>query len=238
MAPILLYAIFYIRQLEAYVNLDDSDSAQEIFQKCDRDLESGSVNWYNAYELYIIMLFRRRKYETIKPSLQKVLQHPTYRHQRSKRHETCRIILALLHYLSLLGKVKTEANKKFRFRKFLNEIPIYSQDKRGHNITVLIIQILILIQTKKYDQLTDRIEAIEKYTSRYLRNDENFRSNCFIKMLLQVPKRNFHKVAVLRHAKPYIEKLATVPLLESKQSYEIEIIPYEHLWEYVLESLG
>ncbi len=56
-------------------------------------------------------------------------------------------------------------------------------------------------------------------------------------MRIQLPKRNFHKVAVLRHAKPYVDKLATMPQSKSKQFFEVEIIPYEHLWEFVLESL-
>ena len=125
----------------------------------------------------------------------------------------------------------------FRLKKFLNDIPIFSRDKRGYNIPVLIIQILFLIVNKKYERLSDRMEAIEKYTTRYLKKNENFRSNCFIKMLLQIPKRNFHRVAVERHAKKYRDKLKSVPLSIANQAYEVEIIPYAHLWEYVLESL-
>jgi len=236
-APIALVAIFKVRQLEAYIGLDDFENGRKVFRQCDRQIEPGVVHWYNSYELYMLLLFRTKKYHSLSTIFEKATQHPAYKHQTTKRHERFRIFQAFIYYLSLLDRVKLGVTKDFRLQRFLNELPIHSQDKRGYNVTVLMIQILILIQSKQHDKLTDRIEAIEKYTSRYLRNDENFRSNCFIKMLLQVPKRNFHKVAVLRHAKPYIEKLATVPLLKSKQSYEIEIIPYEHLWEYVLESL-
>ena len=109
--------------------------------------------------------------------------------------------------------------------------------KRQENIPILLSQILILIIDKDYDRLLSRIEAVEKYASRYLRKDQNFRSNCFIKMILEIPKRNFHRKAVERHAKKYIQKLESMPLQMADQPYEIEIIPYEHLWEYTLESL-
>ena len=222
---------------QSHVLLQKNDDAEETFSEIREVFESGTVRWYNTYELRFLMLMRMQDYDRAGPIYSTVVQQTSFRYQPEKRQETWRTYRAFLYYLKMIGRLEIELQASFRLRKFLNEIPIFSKDKRGYNITVLIIQILILLQQKKYDQLTDRIEAIEKYTSRYLRNDENFRSNCFIKMLLQIPKRNFHRVAVLRHAKPYIKRLATVPLEKSKQSYEIEIIPYEHLWEYALDSL-
>ena len=154
--------------------------------------------------------------------------------------ETFRNFQAYLFFINKIKNFEIKDNllTSFRVRKYLNEVPIFSMDKRGYNIPILIVQILLLIHEKKYEQLTDRMEAIEKYTTRYIKKDENFRSNCFIKMLLQIPKRNFHRVAVERHAKKYFDKLISVPLSIANQAYEVEIIPSnEHLWEYILESL-
>lgn len=127
---------------------------------------------------------------------------------------------------------------KYKQGKFLNSIPVYSKDKRDLNVSSLIIQIVFVIVKKDYDQAIDRIEAIEKYCSRYLRKDENFRSNCFIKALLQVPISGFHKAGVERRAKKYIGQLSDVPLEMSNQPYEVEIIPYEDLWQIIMDSLG
>lgn len=121
--------------------------------------------------------------------------------------------------------------------RFVNEMPLYSKDKRGMNIPILIFQILSLIYYKRYDDAIDRMEAIEKYCSRYLRRDDTFRSNCFIKMLLVIPAQGFHKSAVLRHAEKYHKMLLSMPIDMANQSHDVEIIPYEDLWEMVLESL-
>lgn len=64
--------------------------------------------------------------------------------------------------------------------RFLNDVPIFSKDKRGMNIPILIFHILYLILTKRYNDVIDRIVRIEKYTTRYLKKDDNYRSNCFI----------------------------------------------------------
>lgn len=116
-------------------------------------------------------------------------------------------------------------------------MPIYSKDKRDANISILILQMLFLLHQKKYNEIIDRAESLKTYTYRYLRRDDTFRSHCFIRMLLTLPDCSFHKAAVLRKADQYWQQLKEVPLNVAKQSAEIEIVPYEMLWEFVLESL-
>lgn len=105
------------------------------------------------------------------------------------------------------------------------------------NISVLIVQILYAVAEKDYKKSSDRIEGIEKYCSRYLKDESTFRSNCFIKMLLQAPQANFHREATRRKAERYAKQLLTMPLDAANQAHEVEIIPYEQLWEMALESL-
>lgn len=126
---------------------------------------------------------------------------------------------------------------KFKPGKFFNETPIFSKDKRGMNIPILVIQILFMISQRKYNDAVDRIEAIEKYCSRYLRKDDTFRSNCFIKMLLQIPISGFHKTAVIRKSEKHRKQLETVSIDVANQASEIEILPYEDLWNFALECL-
>jgi hypothetical protein len=82
-----------------------------------------------------------------------------------------------------------------------------------------------------------QIDALKAYTHRHLRRDETYRTNCFIKMILQLEKGDFHPVAVQRKAEPYYKKLLAVPLHKAKQDHDLEIIPYETLWTFILESL-
>ena len=231
---------FSLMRLIAYVQLSMAEEAESCFRECIDIYEYGSIGWYNTYDQYMLYLFRNEKYNALEGIYLTVIKEVKFQYQTQKRKETWRTYEAYMYYLSMINKVDLKRTKelpKFRISKFLNNVPNFSMDKAGYNIPILIVQILILIITKKHDLLTDRIEAIEKYATRYLRKDNNFRSNCFIKMLLQIPKRHFHAKAVDRHAAPYLKKLKTVPLQTADQSFEIEIIPYETLWQYALESL-
>jgi len=127
--------------------------------------------------------------------------------------------------------------RNFRLNRFINDVPLYSKDKKGTNIAILVAQFIYLLAENKTDQIFERLEGLNQYCHRYLRNDHTYRSNCFIKMLLKIPTANFHPVRVRNHTQTYWKKLQNASLTISEQSYEVEIIPYEDLWELVLEIL-
>ena len=126
---------------------------------------------------------------------------------------------------------------KFKVQKFLNEVPTSSRDKQGANTTIIVLQILVCLVQNRYDDIIKRSDALKTYTSRYLKNDENFRSNCFIKMLLQLPAANFHRNGVERKAQRYQKELLKQPINLFRNGAEHEYMPYEVLWKYVLQNL-
>lgn len=56
-------------------------------------------------------------------------------------------------------------------------------------------------------------------------------------MLLEVVRNNYHIVAIERHAKKYYTKLLANPKLTSDEAAEVEFIPYEHLWEIIMNFM-
>ena len=126
----------------------------------------------------------------------------------------------------------------FRVYRFMNSITAYSKDKRGMNIAVRIIYALFLLKLRKLGKFVDEMEALGKYNQRYLRGKVTHRPYYFIKMLTIIPNAHFNAVAARRKGQKYFNKLSSVSLAESRLPFEIEIYPYEDLWEVVLEILG
>ena len=102
------------------------------------------------------------------------------------------------------------------------------------NINILILQIIFLVMNKKYSTIIDRIDALKRYTTRYLKKNDTFRSNCFIKMLVLLPEAHFHPIRMEARTKELFKKLQTVP---PDVTGDVEVVPYETLWECVLELL-
>jgi len=234
--------VFLHQQLVCYTQLRMFDEGKIAVFKGFELLEKGAFNWFKHQELYLILSLHTGNYLEAYKIYQEAVNHKRFKYLSASVLEMWKIYEAYLEYLIIINRIEfpdeKRSSKKFRLNKFLNEVPGYSKEKRGRNIPILVIQILFLTVQKKYDTAIDRIEAVEKYCFRYLQNNSTFRSNCFLKMLLQIPISGFHKNGTIRRAKKYVDRLKEVPLEIANQTHEVEIIPYEELWELALESLG
>lgn len=204
--------------------------------------EKGHYNWFNSRFLYLYLCLHSGQYQNAWSTYSEAVSVRAIKKLPVQEAEKWTIVGAYLHYLVSVGVIHSGAGvsrtSKFRVAKFVNEVPVYSADKRGYNIAILIIQILFLISQESWQVALDRVEALGKYRTRYLRKNAQFRSNCFIQMVMQIPVSGFHRKSVERRAAGYLEKLKSVPLEHARQPYEAELIPFEKLWEFALQSLG
>lgn len=201
----------------------------------------GTRNWFNATSLYFLSLISQRDYNTLHSLSIKILTNKNlvkfpYFEEQWKLRE------AYLHFLIRLGKIEIPKDEKqvlkpFSLSKFLNSVPFHSKDKSGQNITILVIQILFLLLDNKYSQIIDRVDSLTQYTYRYLHKDETFRSNCFIKMLLLMVKADFHPIRTKTYTTDLKKKLDSSHLITDERSTQVEIIPYDYLWELIIELL-
>ena len=116
-------------------------------------------------------------------------------------------------------------------------MPIFSKDKTGINITIIVAQFLLLFTEEKYQKAIDRIETVKQYSHAHLRKDATYRSNCFLKMLVKLVECSYHKEATIRKTKVLYEKLKNHPAEMQRQTNHVEIVPFEVLWEIILNSI-
>lgn len=228
---------FYYQLVVCCVQLRDFGRGQAIIRQYGHIYEKSTFNWFKVQELYFLLALHTQHYDDAYDCCAAVLETKELEQQPAQIQEMWKIYEAYMQVLVRLRRVDRLPAKKFKLAKFLNETPVFSKDKRGMNIPILILQMLFDILDKRFDAGIDRVEAVEKYTSRYIKRDEHFRSNCFLKMLIQIPEAAFHREAAARKAERYLAQLSEVPLELANQAHEIEIIPYDDLWAMVLEIL-
>ncbi|MBK8192333.1 MAG: hypothetical protein IPK76_03760 [Lewinellaceae bacterium] len=184
-----------------------------------------TANYPRALEV-LVHVQKDDNYETLPPAIK----------------EIWKIFEAYLNYLILIGildATDTEAQKKeFRINRFLNEVEVFAKDKRGMNISVLILQFLYALAQGNYELCETRTDALSKYRIRYLKGKATLRSNHFIALLLKIPACNFDLELVKAKTLKAKQWLTEHPWEEVNQSREVEVIPYEHLWEMALKSLS
>lgn len=231
--------VFYYNLIICYLQLREFEKGQLAISRCEYYFEEWSFNWFKLQELFFLLAVHTGHYDDAYALYEKISPRLDKKHIQTL--EMWRIYQLYLYFLVKTGKITHPEAKekvgKVKINRLLNDITLFSKDKRGMNISLLIIQILFALVDKNYDQTVERIDAIEKYCSRYLNQHDTYRSNCFIKMLLALPLASFHREGVIRKTERYHKMLTSVPLEAARQAHEIEIIPYEALWEMTVSTL-
>ena len=236
-----IYTLLH-QQILAHIQLKQLEKGECTARRAAQLIPAGTVNWFVNMELLLILSLHTRQYQRAYEVFLEAISHRGFQKLREIDKEQWRINGAYIHFLLEIGKAAAGKGqsclRKFRLGRFLNEVPVFSRDKQGMNVAILIIQILFLIVKKRYGDTIGRIDAINKYRVRYLCRDKALkRSNYFVKLLLQIPLCNFHKTAVLRRSEEYFERLKALPIEVANQPHGIEVLPYEDLWSFALESL-
>lgn len=203
--------------------------------------KNGSLNWFKNRELCFTLAMHTENYQQAYHIYLQVVYHTEFKRMDISIIEQWKIFEAYVMYLKTIGKVETtpeETGNNFRLGKFLNEVPIFSRDKQGMNIPILILQIMFTIAQRRYEMALNRIEQIKRYCAKYLHKDDTYRSNLFIRMLLEIPRVGFQRTAVARQVQHWKEKLDHLPLEMAQKGRHFEVIPYENLWAMALDSLN
>jgi hypothetical protein len=239
--------IVTFKKLTACLNLRMYDEGVDLYYKSSNTFLEGSYNWFmiRSYGLILALHYGNRDMaysiynDAAKEKLSRFMTQPT--------KESWAILGAYSHFLLQLhdeyDQYKSyETLNKFRLYKFLNEVPIYSKDKSGYNVSLLIIQYIFSLLNGDYESIIQKIDSLKVYRSRYLKDEIFKRPYTFIGMLLKVEKEGFNISRIKRVcAKDYnaIVKNRTGggPDSENWPVHEWEIIPFERLWVYILKII-
>ncbi|MEL6637378.1 MAG: hypothetical protein AAFW73_05720 [Bacteroidota bacterium] len=224
---------YYQMKLPAMIALGQLTEAKVIAKESCKMMRTGGFNWHLALIRRTLVCLKSREYQE---AYDLYKEQNRYGCDYPQFAEYWKIIWGYLFFLIKMGRIEEYSEERFQLGKFLNEVPIYTRDKAGNNINILIIQILIRMQREQYGQIIDRIDALETYARTYTRNPETVRANIFIKMIIKMSAASFHRSGTERKTQKLLEKLQNTSL-KIGQNLSIEIIPYEVLWEEILSML-
>lgn len=169
------------------------------------------------------------------------MTHNHFKSTAINRQEKWKIFEAYLYLLYKSGWAKginfDKRSERFQISKFMNSIPTYSKDKRGYNVSVLIVHIMYLLIERNFTSLIDKIDSLKRYMLRYIDPKTESRAFVFLKMLVAVHSSNFSLNKTLQKTKLLSSKLSAFQLTFVGGSEAIEVVPYTDLWGIVLGCL-
>jgi hypothetical protein len=225
---------------EHLILLGKYDSALKLLDEClTFDIE-GVANWFVTMRHKVAALTKLRLYKEANDVLDIITSQKNFTRLKGSSKST---LIFYKIYFSLLEMMRVlPFNEEVKYSQILarlyKENEQIKKDREAMNIPLIAAQLIEAIINKDDSTIIDREEALQKYSSRYVTKNNSVRSNCFINMLLIVVKQNFHVVAIRRHTQKLYARLAATPPHLSGEAAEVEIIPYEHLWEILMDFLS
>ena len=222
-------------------HLKKYEESEKYFIDAISVLKPGGRVWFHDNSMYFMTLIRMKAYHKLIGLFLEVKKYKSLSNF-IVQDEQWKIREAYLNFLVLLNKIEGADDDiaqmpSFSSSKFINSVPFYTKDKSGQHVTIIIIKILFLLYRKKYDRVEELSESLTQYTYKYLKNNETLRSNCFIKMLIKMVKAGFHPVRTQAYVKALYLKMAGAKVTIDEKSSMIEIVPYEELWDNVIDIL-
>ncbi len=202
------------------------DEAEDTIGKAISGINKGSLSWsVFVYYRTMIELHRgnyQRAYEIFQIAEKK-------RQINIAIKDTWNIVKAYMKFLVTAGKVDGIAN--FKVGKFFNNIEVFSSDKTGQNINIIILKIILRLDSDR-GQIVDERETIQRYAEKYL--EVGSRPRVFLQMLHQLAPADFNREKVEARVRKNVGELRRGLGWDP----DMEMVPYEDLWELVLDGLS
>jgi hypothetical protein len=197
--------------------------------------------WFGIMEKYLLLSVHSKNYDTARELFCRVFEDKRYKSISGNEKEKWKTIEAYLCFLTWF-ETENEAKKpkrfkQFRVRRFLEEPIIFPKGKRIFTVLLVIGQVLFLLEEGRTGEAYERIERLKGYANRLLKREEHFRIIQFVRLLQQLAKADFNYENIGVHQK-YYDRLEESPMKYRGYIDELEIIPYQDLWEMVLETVS
>ncbi|MFZ4545726.1 MAG: hypothetical protein ACOYOA_16875 [Saprospiraceae bacterium] len=235
------FSIFINRRCMALIMLQRYEDAINALEENEKEVMPFSQTWYNIQRLKMNAYFHSSRFADAYQLHLRITTHPRFDTLEQDHMEIWFIFKAYLLLLIKAGHLELSFNEmediqSWQMHEILSEITVYSKDKRGFNVPILIAQVLSHLIEKSHEQIEYRLEALLKYRSRHLTEGRFYRTDVFIDLLSAIVKNSFDPKRFSAKATHIISKLETVPYSLADQLEEIEVLPYEKLYQLTLKS--
>lgn len=221
----------YIRTF-AYLCLKEFDKGFVSAEEGMKTIEPTTRNWFAHMENYFLLAMHTRDYKKASEIYKKVVKNSSLKKVSKKASERWKLMKAYLNFAA----PELQIIKRVTFSDFYNSMEHYNKDKKGYNLSLIILEFMHMMNKGSFDLALNKIEAIEKYYYRHLNEPgKNPREKQFFKLIKTLISCGYNPTEARINGQKYVDKLL------AKSNHEPftdpEIIPYEHLWDLMLNNI-
>jgi hypothetical protein len=231
--------LFALQKLSFYLNLREYEKGKTAVVRCEELFPMGNPNWFIVMEHYFYLAMHTEHFQEAKSVYENVIANPRFAFQPEHKKEHW-ILCDLYLQFALNNKFSSQNSATpnlVNIKKFLRDVPLFSKDKRGYNVAILILQILVLLENNEFGEIINRMDALRTYRTRYLRAGSNKQSALFFRMLQVMETNSFSYEKTKQKSQRYFEKMKSIAADSSEIQDGLQVLPFDWMWMKILEML-
>jgi hypothetical protein len=224
---------YTMKQLECALHVGNYVAAKQAALDCNKLYTPANPNWcyFKGTEFFLYLHMSQPK--AAESVYNEVTSHPRFDFLPEHVKYRWQLFEMYLEYTQMKFKDLAFAKQRLNsLHRIPHSIVGYLKDKTGFNLSILILEFLILFESKQYAGLAERLVALDLYRQRYLKGDQN--SKKFITFLEDVARHSDDKNAMMRSKARYLKALGddrSTTMIEG-----IQILPFRLISEQMIGS--
>ena len=227
--------------------LRDYEKALKHTDKAFEYVKLRSENWYSVAEMGLFIALHSQNYRKAIDTFQWVLNQANFS-DSAIRLEKWSIYEAYLRFLvedeESFPSHQTVRGSQFSLNYILEEIDVVRTDRIGMYLSILVFQIVHYVKKRLLNLVESRLRTLKYYVYPAQQSKASlgryYRTQCFVQMLSVMVQCEYHPSDTKQKAEPLYRQLLEYKqddtADESPMALE-EIVPYQHLWDFVLREL-
>jgi hypothetical protein len=193
---------------------------------------TGTTDWFRFKEYQFLILMKAEKFHQATNVFRSVRINKNFHKIKDIDQDRWKIYRVYILFVNDSKLIKWG----FDIEQFKVNTPDFEKEYQGYNVSTLIIQFLLYFREADIKNVKIKLDHLSQLSSVHLDKRHNYRNSIFIRMLEIIQEKDYDYKLISEKGVTYLKKLVKTQI-PPDWSQELEVIPYEKLWEYVLNIL-
>ncbi len=221
-----------LEKAHVYLKLKELGKGLEYMSQNEQFFDPRRIEWFSFMETYFLMAMQNRDYQ-----LAAALEEKVYTNKYFENNDPDCILKWRIYSAYLLFAYSRNFNGiRNGYADLLEKIPEYDKEYEPEQVAILILQFIYYTEMRDLEAVKARRDAIKKYISNHFKENFSYRTRTFYKLLNIITGNDLDVKAIQNKTRYLLRKLPEVQVVSDVYT-ELEIIPYEHLWDMIFNMI-
>lgn len=226
-----------LKKITAYLHLRDFDQGRRETERLLQTTSEGGETWFAALDGQFLLAMHAGQFAEAHTTYERATQHPRFRKLPAAEREKWHLYETYLDLFYQENGANGHALKvSTRNGKPLHEPLAFARDNRLFALHHSMVQVVMALAQNNYIGAAGHIDRLKNLASRQFKSAEPDRTQQFIRLLQHLAKAGFD-AHHLNGARQIYDDLTRMTFHYRGMVQDLEVVPYERLWQAILEKL-